>query len=155
MSVRRAALALLGDGIELAFRAIPRTLGRRIGSTDGWLWGPIGLDGTVGEAYYAALAAQHGLVLDADDRDAGLLPDFAALRGPTFDPDRVDPRVRDFYEHKARYRLQVTARWSPLFVPFAWLLVGAVSRRIAQLNFPLGVRETRAGMTSRVLPLRD
>jgi hypothetical protein len=34
-------------------------------------------------------------------------------------------------------------------------LVGAVSRRIAQLNFSLGAREVSAGMTSRVLRLRD
>ena len=151
-SVRRSALATLGAGIELAFRAIPRALGRRVSAGDEWLWGPIGPDGPVGPDYYAALAAQRGLVLEADDPEAGLLPDFAALRGPAFDPDRVDPRIRDFYEHTARYRLVVAAGWSPLFLPLGWLLVGAVSRRIAQLNFPLGAR---GEMTSRVLRLRE
>jgi hypothetical protein len=109
----------------------------------------------VGPGYYAALARQQGLVLEADDPEAGLLPDFAALRGPAFDPDRVDPRIRDFYEHTARYRLVVASRWSPLFLPLGWLLVGAVSRRIAQLNFPLGVHEARGEMTSQVLRLRE
>ncbi len=74
MSLRRLALEALGTGIEAAFRAIPRALGRRIGPADGWLWGPLGPD------YYAALARERGLVLEADDPDAGLLPDFAALR---------------------------------------------------------------------------
>ena len=152
---RRAALRTLGAGIELAFRAIPRVLGRRIGPSDAWLWGPTGHGGSVGADYYAALARDQGLVLAADDPDAGLVPDFSALRGPAFDPDRVDPRIRDFYEHTARYRLVVTARWSPLFLPLGWLLVAAVSRRIAQLNFPLRAGHTAAGMTSRVLCLRD
>lgn len=155
MSLRRFALTTLGAGIEAAFRAIPRALGRRIGPADGWLWGPIGPDGPLGADYYAALASERGLELEADDPDAGLVPDFSALRSPSFDPDRVDRRVRDFYEHTARYRLAVAARWSPLFLPLGWLLVGAVSRRIGQLNFPLGAREARAGMTSRVLRLRE
>jgi hypothetical protein len=155
MSVHRAALALLGAGIELAFRGIPRALGRRISPSDQWLWGPIGLAGPVGPGYYAALATRQGLVLEADDPDAGLLPDFAVLCGPTFDPARVDPRIRDFYEHTARYRLAVTARWSPLFLPLGWVLVSAISRRIGQLNFPLGSHEARAGMTSRLLRLRE
>src|SRR5207247_2259436 len=89
------------------------------------------------------------------DPDAGLVPDFAALRGPAFEPDRVDSRVRDFYERTARFRLAVAARWSPLFLPLAWLLVGAVSRRIGQLNFPLGAGETAAGTPSRGWRLCD
>ena len=155
MSVRQSALAMLGASIELAFRAIPRALGRRVCSDDGWLWGPIGPAGRVGPGYYAALADQQGLALEADEPEAGLLPDFGALRGPTFDPERVDPRIRDFYERTARYRLEVTVRWSPLFLPLGWLLVGAVSRRIAQLNFPLGASEVSGGMASRVLRLRE
>jgi hypothetical protein len=154
-SVRRAALRVLGAGIELAFRAIPRGLGRRIGPGDAWLWGPVGPAGAVSPGFYAALAREQGLVLAADDPDAGLPPDFDALRGPGFDPGRVDPRVRAFYERTARYRLDVAARWSPLFRPLGWLLVRAVSRRIGQLNFPLGPDEAAAGMTSRVLHLRD
>jgi hypothetical protein len=154
-ALRRLVTRGLGAGIEAAFRAIPRILGRRIGPTDAWLWGPIGADSSVGSEYYAGLAREEGLALETDDPDAGLLADFAALRGPAFDPDRVDPRIRDFYERTARYRLAVEARWSPLFLPLGWILVGAVSRRIAQLNFPLGAREVAAGMTSRVLRLRD
>src|SRR5262249_332805 len=127
--VRQATLRVLGAGIELAFRAIPRALGRRVGPGDAWLWGPIGPDGPGGPASSAALARGQGLLLADDDPDAGLLPDFAALAGPTFDAPRADARVRDFYERTARYRLEVSARWSPLFRPLGWLLVLAVSRR--------------------------
>jgi hypothetical protein len=94
-------------------------------------------------------------VMAGNDSDAGLLPDFEALRGPGFDPNQVDPRIRDFYEHTARYRLAVDAHWSPVFRPLASLLVATVSRRIAQLNFPLNSRETAAGMTSGVVTLLD
>jgi len=152
---RRTAARAIGAGIELAFRAIPRALGRHIAPRDAWLYGPIGLDGPVGPRYYTALAHAEGLALVADDPDAGLLPDFAALRGPAFEPDRVAPAVRDFYEHTARYRLAVDARWSPLFLPLGHLLVGTVSRRIAQLNFPLLARDVAAGMISQVLRLCD
>jgi hypothetical protein len=151
----RPVVRALGAGIEHAFRAIPGLLGRPVGPADGWLSGPIGSGGSVGPGYYAALARALGLVLVADDPDAGLLPDFGALRGPAFEPDRVDARVRDFYQRTARYRLDVRARWSPLFRPLGRLLVGAVSRRIAQLNFPLDAAEAAAGMTSRVLRLCD
>ena len=149
----RLAVRALGAGIEHAFRALPRLLGRRIGPADGWLYGPIGPGGPVGPGYYAALAREQGLVLVADDPDAGLLPDFGALRGPAFDPDGVDARVRDFYQRTARYRLGVRACWSPLFRPLGRLLVRTVSRRIAQLNFPPDTSGTAAGMTSRVLRL--
>lgn len=144
----------LGAGIERAFRAIPRALGRRIGPTDAWLDGPIGADGPVGPEYYGALARAGGLHL-VDDPAAGLLPSFSALRGEGFNPEAVDGRIRDFYERTAQYSLTVGARWSPLFWPLGWLLVRTVSRRIAQLNLPLHPRETAAGMTSRVLHLRD
>ena len=141
--------------IQYAFRAIPRVLGKRISPADTWLWGPIGGPNQVGRTYYAELAREEGLALVANDEHAGLLPDLAALRGPGFNPDLVNQRIRDFYEHTARYRLRVEARWSLLFLPFGWLLVGVVSRRIAQLNFPVRQRDTAGGMTSEVLRLCD
>jgi hypothetical protein len=151
----RLVVRALGAGLEHAFRAIPGLLGRPLGPADAWLSGPIGPGGPVGPGYYAALARALGLELVADDPDAGLLPDFDALRGPAFEPARVDAPVRDFYQRTARYRLDVRARWSPPFRPLGRLLVGTVSRRIAQLNFPLDAAEAAAGMTSRVLRLCD
>jgi hypothetical protein len=144
-----------GTAIELAFRGIPRVLGRRISAGDGWVYGPIGPAERIGLSFYAALADEDQWVMAGNDPDAGLLPNFEALRGPGFDPNQVDPRIRDFYEHTARYRLAVDAHWSPLFRPLASLLVATVSRRIAQLNFPLNSRETAAGMTSGVVTLLD
>jgi hypothetical protein len=144
-----------GAAIELVFRGIPRVLGRRITPGEGWVWGPIGPPGRIGASFYAELADENGLVIAGDEPDGGLVSDFEALRGPGFEPNQVDSRIRDFYEHTARYRLAVDARWSPVFRPLASLLVGTVSRRIAQLNFPLNPRETAAGMTSSVVTLRD
>jgi hypothetical protein len=148
------AVAMLGAGIQFLFRAIPRVLGRRISQADDWLWGPTGKE-AIGAAFFASLAHDQGLTLVADDKEAGLLADFGALQREAFDPARVDPRIRDFYEHTARYRLAVEAHWSPLFHPLGWLLVGAVSRRIAQLNFPLGEREAAQGVTSQIIRFCD
>ena len=38
---------------------------------------------------------------------AGVIPDFGAQRGPTFDPGAVDSRIRHFYGHAAEYHLDV------------------------------------------------
>ena len=117
------------------------------------VYGPIGPPEKIGFSFYTALADENGLVIAGNDPDAGLLPDFETLRGPGFDPNHVDSRIRDLYKHTARYRLAVGAHWSPVFRPLASLLVATVSRRIAQLNFPLNSRETAAGMTSGIVRL--
>jgi hypothetical protein len=149
LAVAATALALLAAPAHAAVRSDDGHLGQRWRTLPG-LW----RDPALRDAALVA-SPQDYRVLVADDPDAGLLPDFAALRGRAFDPDHVDPRIRDFYQRTARYRLAVDARWSPLFLPLGWLLVGTVSRRIAQLNFPLRAREAATGMTSGVLRLCD
>jgi hypothetical protein len=87
--------------------------------------------------------------------DAGLIPDFEALRGPSCNPDQVHPHIRHFYEHAALYHLEV---WSEVYLAgkfFLWLLVEFISRRMDQLNFPLSSLEVAKGMTSEVLQLRE
>ena len=143
----------VGPAIEVAIRAWVRVFGRRtrIGEAP-WLDGPIGGSGVVGPDVYARVARDAGLEVFPSDPDAGLLPDFAALRGPSFDPDAVNPRVRGFYEHTARYRLTVEPEWSPLFLPFVRILVGNVSPRVDQLNLPLTPVDAR-DLTSEIIRL--
>lgn len=120
-----------------------------------WLVGPVGKFDQAGEHVYESVAAREGLTIDRDTSDAGLVPDFAVLAGADFDPAKTDAEVRRFYEHTARYELDV---WSETRFPgrlFLWLLVSTVSRFMNQLNFPIFGLETSRGMTSEVLPLRD
>lgn len=118
-----------------------------------WLDGPTGPP-RIGTEFHRSIAAQAGLEVRTG-RDLGLLPDCAALDGDGFDSRRLHPSVRDFYEHTARYHLDVWSQWSPLFWPFGWALINFVSRRMEQLNFPMYPLETARGMTSDVEQLVD
>jgi len=62
--------------------------------------------------------------------------------------------VRDFYEHTARYTVDV---WSETYFPTRiglWLLVKTSSRQVNQRNFPLTPLETAHGMLSEIWQLR-
>jgi hypothetical protein len=126
---------------------------RRDPTTIGWLAGPLG-GPRIGDRSYEETALAEGLGLERDCRDGGLLPDFAALAGPGFDPARVDPRIRDFYENTSAYRLDT---WATTYFPARialWLLVTTISRRVEQLNFPIDGLETARGMRSEIVRLR-
>jgi hypothetical protein len=118
-----------------------------------WLSGPVGKPGRGGIGYYEDYAEGAGLSIVADDPTAGLLPSFERLRGPSFDPAAVDPRVIAFYEHTASYSLEAWSHWSWPFGAFAWILIAFVSRRMDQMNLPLSPLDTSQGMTSEVLKL--
>ena len=147
---------LLGRLGMFAIRVYLRLFGRTVRKADvPWLAGPIGPSGPIGDRPYQLVAEREGLTVDLDAREAGLIPDFDVLAGPAFDPAKTDPAVRHFYEHTARYDLDV---WSETRFPgrlFLWLIVSTVSRSMNQLNFPIFGLETSRGMTSEVLPLRD
>src|SRR6202162_5872213 len=86
---------------------------------------------------------------------AGLIPDFNALRGPSFNLDAIHPAIRHFYEHAAAYHLEVWTEVALLGRFFLWLLVEFISRRMDQLNFPISSLEVAKGMSSEVLQLYD
>lgn len=119
-----------------------------------WLISPAGPANKIGEHWYEQLAEREHLTI-CSSSDVGLLPSFDALRGPSFDPDKVSCEVRDFYEHTARYSLEA---WSEVTLPmrfFLWGLVTFASRRMQQLNFPVSSMELATGMSSEVIELAD
>jgi hypothetical protein len=130
-----------------------RLTGKRIAKREAaWLDCPMGPPGRIGAEFYDYLAARENLTTERAP-EAGLLPRFDALRGPAFDPDKVRPEVRDFYEHTACYRLEA---WSEAALStrfFLWGLTTFVSRRMDQLNFPVSSLELAGGMTSDILPM--
>jgi hypothetical protein len=119
-----------------------------------WLDCPMGPRGRIGASFYARLAEREHLRLQPSP-DAGLLPDFDALRGDEFDPAMVRPEIRDFYQHTARYRLEAWSEAPILTRLFLWGLTKFVSRPMDQLNFPVSSLELAGGMTSEVLPMVD
>jgi hypothetical protein len=80
-----------------------------------------------------------------------LISDLRSLAGPTFDPGRVHPHVREFYEHTARFELGVTPRWSAPFRLAARLFVAAYAGRWGQLELPAGP----APLSNEILALGD
>ena len=129
--------------------------GRKFRRADvSWLISPTGPSDRIGEHWYGQLAANEGLTVTLS-REAGLVPCFNDLAGPSFDPNAVCWQVRDFYEHTARYSLEA---WSEVTIPmrlFLWGLVTFASRRMQQLNFPVSSLELASGMSSEVIELTE
>ena len=117
-----------------------------------WLNAPQGGKERIGTGIYERIARQESLEMRSPG-DAGLLPDFDILRGPTFNPDAIHRDIRDFYEHTAQYRLEVWSEVSLVGRFFLWLLVEFISRRMDQLNFPISSLEVAKGMSSEVVQL--
>jgi len=117
-----------------------------------WLRCPLGEKGRIGTGIYERIARDENLEIKVPP-GAGLIPDFNALRGPSFDPDAIHPAIRHFYEHAAAYRLEVWTEVALLGRFFLWLLVEFISRRMDQLNFPISSLEVAKGMGSEVVQL--
>ena len=119
----------------------------------GWLMGPLG-GRTIGDAPYREVAEAEDLTVERAAKDGGLVPSFEQLRSESFDPDRVQPLVRAFYEHTTEFAMDV---WSQTFFPASigmYLLVKTISRQVNQLNFPLSPLDTALGMVSEIITMR-
>jgi hypothetical protein len=145
----------IGTVAAAGIRQWIRLTGRRIDRRDAqWLDCPMGPPERIGAEFYGYLAARENLQIRMAP-DAGLIPDFDALKGDGFDPAKVCPEIRDFYEHTARYRLDA---WSEAAVStrvFLSALTTFVSRRMDQLNFPVSSLELAGGLTNEILPMAD
>jgi hypothetical protein len=131
-----------------------RLTGRRVSlSQCPWLDGPWGGTQRIGRDFFEAYAAERGLHVEAGSLDAGLMPSFAGLRGPGFDPAHVHPLVARFYERTARYELELWSEWCGAFRPLGASLACLFSRRLQQLNVPLTPLASSRGMDSAVLPV--
>lgn len=144
-----------GFAIDYATQLWVRSTGRRVNPAQRpWLDGPLGRTTGVGDDYFEHVAAWSGLTVESGDT-AGIVNRFEDLQGPSFDPSRLHPRVRDFYEHTAAYEMDSWAQWRGLFRPFGWMLAVLFGRRLQQLNVPLSSLDTSRGITNKVLLLVD
>jgi hypothetical protein len=153
--LRTAIRNAIGFCIEWGIEILVRTTGRTVAKAQApWLGCFLGRPGRIGTAIYERIAAEAHLRMEAPG-DAGLIPDFGALRGPSFNPYAIRPEIRDFYEHAARYQLEVWSEVSLTGRFFLWLLVEFISRRMDQLNFPISSLEVAKGMSSEVIQLQE
>jgi hypothetical protein len=144
---------LIAFFLEVGIQLWIHLTGKRIAESDApWLNCPLGKRGPIGTAIYERIARDENLQIVAPP-EAGLIPDFNALRGPSFDPGAIHPAIRHFYEHAAQYHLEVWTEVSLRGRLFLWLLVEFISRRMDQLNFPISSLEVAKGMSSVVVQL--
>jgi len=142
--------------IEWFFRTWVRLFGKKVvGNDASWLDEPTGSLDPIGANFHHNLSQGTGLSFRINEPNSGLMNDFQKLAGESFDPQRVDPRVKDFYERTTNYRLDVSAVRLVLFRPLGWLLVSLVSRRVKQLNLPISPLDTSRGMSSDIIQLLD
>jgi len=153
--LKRALVALIGATGAAFIYGLIRLFGRRHRPGDvGWLVGPLG-GATIGERVYEETASREGLTLIRHAPEGGLIPSFDVLARPGFDPARVHPKIRDFYQRTHAFRLDT---WSTTYFPARlalWVLVTTISRRVEQLNFPIDGLETAHGMTSEIALMHD
>jgi hypothetical protein len=104
----------------------------------------------VGTGYVRELAAALGGTYVSDAQDTGIVASLDALAGPQFDPDRVDPRVREFYEHTTRFILDIVPEWRLWVRPGYLLYRTLVARPLGQASVPMNQREAMRGVRSRI-----
>ena len=92
-------------------------------------------EGEAGDPGLLQVAGGSGSAVGTGDRPVGEMDDLAAFARPGFDPDRVDPMVRHFYEHTSDYVLTLTADWHRPFRTGAWL-ASQMTSAVEQLNLP-------------------
>ena len=106
--------------------------------------------GYVGTGYFAGLARELGGVHVADAPDVGIVADLDELAGPTFDPAAVDLQVREFYQHTARFSLDITPRWRTWVRPGYLVYRTLLARPLGQANVPMNQREALRGVRGRI-----
>ena len=107
-------------------------------------------DRYIGVDYVTALADALGGSYERDAPDVGIIASLDDLRGPDFDPDAVDPRVREFYEHTTRFTLDIVPEWRLWVRPGYALYRSLVARPLGQANVPMNQREALRGVHSRI-----
>jgi hypothetical protein len=106
--------------------------------------------GYVGTDYVRDLAGVLGGRYVADAPDVGIVGSLEELAGPDFDPAAVDPLVREFYEHTARFSLDIVPEWRAWVRPGYLLYRTLVARPLGQANVPANQREAQRGVVGRI-----
>ena len=142
--------------LDRVTRTFWRTVGQPVDllGSERWLEAPVHDGVTIGDQWLEAEAARVGGPL-REEPGAGLLPDLSALDGPTFRAADLRPEVRDFYEHTARWRMEVWTQWNALFQPGGELVSRYFGRRVHQLALPTRPLDVARGMDSRVVTILD
>jgi hypothetical protein len=104
----------------------------------------------VGAGYVEQLAAVRGGTFRHNPPDVGILASLDSLAGPTFDPGRVHPLIREFYEHTSRFALSIIPEWRAWMKPAYELFKRTVAQPLGQAAIPSNIKEAQRGMVSAI-----
>jgi hypothetical protein len=104
----------------------------------------------VGADYVEQLAKVRGGTFRRNPPDVGILASLDSLEGPTFDPSRVHPLVREFYEHTSRFRLSIVPEWRRWMKPGYEVFKRLVAQPLGQATIPSNIEEAQRGMVSTI-----
>ena len=104
----------------------------------------------VGGDYVEQLAKARGGTFRRNPPDVGILAALDSLEGPTFDPSRVHPLIREFYEHTSRFRLSIVPEWRRWMKPGYELFKLVVAQPLGQATIPSNIEEAQRGMVSTI-----
>jgi hypothetical protein len=104
----------------------------------------------VGGDYVEQLARARGGTFRRNPPDVGILASLDSLQGPTFDPSRVHPLIREFYEHTSRFRLSIVPEWRRWMKPVYELFKLVVAEPLGQAAIPSNIEEAQRGMVSTI-----
>src|SRR4051794_16834631 len=104
----------------------------------------------VGADYVEQLAKVRGGTFRRNPPDIGIIASLDALAGPTFDPARVDPLIREFYEHTSLFKLSIVPEWRTWMKPGYELFKRVVAEPLGQAAIPSNIEEAQRGMVSTI-----
>jgi hypothetical protein len=104
----------------------------------------------VGADYVEQLAKVRGGTFRRNPPDVGIVASLADLAGPTFDPARVDPLIREFYEHTSRFKLSIVPEWRRWMKPGYEVFKRVVAEPLGQAAIPSNIEEAQRGMVSTI-----
>jgi len=104
----------------------------------------------VGADYFAELARAEDGSLKRNLPGIGIVETMESMNGPYFDPDRVDPLIREFYEHTSRFTLSIEPVWKNRIKPLFWLFKRTIAQPMGQANLPFNTEEAQRGVVSYI-----
>ena len=104
----------------------------------------------IGSDYFQDLARTEAGAFKRNAPGAGIVQTMETMRGPNFDPDKIDPLIREFYEHTTRFKLSIVPVWKQWMKPIFWLYKKTVAQQIGQANLPFNQEEAQRGVVSYI-----
>lgn len=104
----------------------------------------------VGADYVEQLAKTRGGTFGRNLPDVGIIASLDDLAGPAFEPGRVHPLIREFYEHTSRFSLSIVPEWRPWMRPGYELFKRFVAEPLGQAAIPSNIEQAQRGMVSTI-----